>query len=1082
MIGALIDGALKRRKVVLGVALIASFFGLIAYLNLPRESNPDIPVPFVGITVPYPGVSPEDAERLLVRPLEQELQSLEGLKEMNAVAAQNAALVYLEFEVNFDKDKVLEDVRAKVDMARGRFPPDAEEPIISENNVNDNPFIGIMLYGEAPERTLFQTVRELQDRLESLPGVLRTEMGGGREELLEVTIDPVRMEAANVSASELAQVIARNNQLVPAGNLRTDRTEFAVKVPGVVEGPEDILALPIKRNGDRLITVGDIGDVRRTFKEPTRISRFNGQPTFALDVVKRSGANVLDSVKQVRKAVAEEQKRWPSTIQVAYTFDESEFIERSLTILESGLIIATILVMTIIVGSLGVRQGLMVGVSIPVCFMIGFLLLSAFGLTLNQMVMFGLVLAVGILVDGGIVVVEYADRKMAEGLDRAEAFAAAGKRMFWPVVNGTLTTLCAFVPFLFWNSIAGKFMSFLPITLMIVLSASIFVALIFTPAVGSIFGRKQGVDNEHLEEIRKSEQGDPRQMKGFMGWYARTLWLAGHHPFRVTGIALLIIIAVFVAFQAKPHRVEFFLDEDPEFSTVWVKARGNLSAEAADVLVRQVESRLQGVKGLESIYVSSGKFSGGGGFGAPPADSIGRIQLDYVDFEGRKELGLTGRDITADVRKRVAEISGVLTEVRLPQNGPPQGKDIQVELRGSNIAALNQAADMIKAKLAEDQQLIDLEDNRASPGIEWNLTVDREAAGRYGVDVLSVGQAIQFVTTGVLAGRFRPDDAEDELDIRVRFTPESRNIAAFERLKITTPFGSVPASYFVKTTAGQQVTNIQRRDGQRLVVLQANTLDGVASNQKIADLKPWLEKAPLDPSVRWKFVGADEEGAEAGMFFLGAMAATLFMMSIILLWQFNSFYGIVVTLSAVVLSTIGVMLGIILNIAGTFDFISMLMVGTGVVALAGVVVGHNIVLVDQFYQLRRQGYPADEAAMRSAVQRFRPVMLTTLVTVVGLLPLMFQIHPNFRGLHLEYKSPGSEWWVQLSGAVVWGLSFSTVLTLFLTPAALAAPKTLARRFRNIWLLLRGRQRWEDRVREGDVVEAHPTVELRPAAE
>lgn len=1068
MISAMIHAAIRRRKVVLGVAAVLSIFGLVTYLNLPRESNPDIPVPFVSIQVPYPGVSPEDAERLLVRPLETELQSLEGLKEMNGVAVQNAALVYLEFDPSFDVDKVLQDVRAKVDMARGRFPPDAEEPIISENNVNDDPFIGIQMYGAAPERTMYQTARELQDRLETLEGVLRTDLGGGREEVLEVTIDPARMQAANVSASELAQVIGRNNQLIPAGNLRTKDTEFAVKIPGVVEEPADILALPIKRNGDRLITVGDIGEVRRTFKDPGRITRFNGQPTFSIDVVKRSGANILDSVKQVRAAVADEQKRWPSTIQVEYTFDESEFIERSLTILESGLIIATILVMTIIVGSLGVRQGIMVGLSIPVCFMIGFLLLQAFGLTLNQMVMFGLVLAVGILVDGGIVVVEYADRKMAEGMDREEAFAAAGTRMFWPVVNGTLTTLCAFVPFLFWNSIPGKFMSFLPITLMMVLGASIFVALIFTPALGSLMGRKQGVDLHHLEEIRKSEHGDPRQMDGFMGWYARVLWWSGHHPFRVTGAALVILIIIGVLFFGQKHRTEFFLDQDPEFAAVYVKARGNLTPESANILVSQVEQRLVGIKGINSIYVSAGKM-GSGGFGGPPADSVGRINVDFVDFEERKELGVRGKDIADEIRKRVADMPGVLTEVRLPQGGPPQGKDVQVEMRGSDPVALNRAADMIKAKLAADPQLIEQEDNRASPGIELNLTIDRAAAGRYGVDVLSVGQAIQFVTTGVLAGRFRPDDADDELDIRVRFTRENRNLAAFEQLKITTPFGPVPASYFIKEKPSQQVTSIQRRDGQRLVLLQANTIDGVAANQKIAELRPWLEKAPIESSVRWKFSGSDEEGAEAAQFFIFAMLATLCMMAVILLWQFNSFYGIVVTLSAVILSVFGVFLGVVVNVAHTFDYISVIMMGTGIIALAGVVVGHNIVLVDTFYQLRRQGYEPDEAAMRSAVQRFRPVMLTTIVTVVGLLPLMFELHPNFRGFHFEYKAPGSEWWVQLSGAVVWGLSFSTLLTLFLTPAALAAPKTLVRRFKNIWNMLFKGVDWRDRVRQGDAV-------------
>jgi multidrug efflux pump len=1045
MIAALIDGALKRRKVVLAVTFIASLFGLFAYLGMPRESSPDIPVPYVSVTVPYPGVSPEDAERLLVRPLERELQSLEGLKEMNAVAMQNAAVISLEFEVNFKKDKVLQDVRAKVDLARGHFPPDAEEPVIEENNVNDDPVLGIMLYGGAPERTLYQHATELQDKIESLPGVLRTELSGGREEVLEVTVDPVRMEAANVTAGELAQVIARNNQLVPAGNMQTVQGKFAIKVPGVVERPEDILSLPIKKNGDRLITVGDIGEVRRTFKEPDRISRYNGQPAFAIDVVKRSGANVLDTVKEVRKVVAGDQKRWPPTIAVDFTYDESEFIQRGLNVLESGLITATLLVMLIIVATLGIRQGLMVGMAIPACFLLAFLMLNSIGVTLNQMVMFGLILAVGILVDGGIVGVEYADRKMAEGMPKAEAFRAAAVRMFWPVVNGTLTTLSAFIPFMFWNSIAGKFMSFLPLTLFFVLGASIFVALIFTPAFGSIFGRKTGVDEEALAEIAKSEHGDPRQMKGFMGRYARMLWFAGRHPGRFIGASLFVVVAIVVWFRLTPHRTEFFLDEDPEFATVWVKARGNLSPEAADVMVQQVERRLVGLKGIESVYVRSGAFQGFG-FGGPPNDAVGRIRVDFVDFEHRHELGVRGKDIVEDLRKRVAEVPGVQTEVRTPQGGPPTGKDIQVEMRGPDPVALNRAADLVKARFATDPQLMEQEDSRASPGIEWNFSVDRIAAGRYGVDVLSVGQAIQFVTNGILVGRFRPDDAENELDIRVRFPADQRNMGAFDRLKISTPQGPVPASYFVRRVPAQQVTAIQRRDGQRLVIIQANTIEGVAANQKIAALKPWLEKAPIDPSVHWKFQGADEEGQKAQTFFLGAMAATLFMMFVILLWQFNSFYGVLVTLSAVILSTIGVLLGVQVNLLHTFDYISVIMMGTGVVALAGVVVGHNIVLVDTFYQLRRQGFEADEAAVRAAVQRFRPVMLTTLVTIVGLLPLMFQIHPDFRNGHVEYKAPGSEWWVQLSGAVVWGLSFSTLLTLLLTPVLLAAPRSTARRF------------------------------------
>ncbi|WP_411288972.1 efflux RND transporter permease subunit [Phenylobacterium sp.] len=1045
MIASLIDGAIKRRKVVFGVTFIAAIFGFLAYLSMPREAEPDIDFPFVAIIVPYPGVSPEDAERLLVKPLEVELQSIEGVKRMNSVARQNTAIVNLEFEADFNKDKALEDVRAKVDMAKGRFPPDAEEPIIQEANFSGQPIIGVELYGQAPERELNTLTRALKERLEGTPGVLEVQMSGNREEMLEVTIDPLRMEAYNVTTGELSQVIGRNNQLVPAGNLRSGQGQFAVKVPGVVETAADILALPIKKSGDRVITVGDIGDVRRTFKEPVYITRYNGQPAFSLEVSKRSGANILETVQAVRKAVEEEKVRWPSTVQQAYTYDNSEFIGRTLVVLESGLLTASLLVMMIIVASLGIRQGLMVGIAIPACFMLAFMMLNFSGITLNQMVMFGMVLAVGILVDGGIVIVEYADRKMAEGLPKEEAFAAAGKRMFWPVVNGTLTTLCAFLPFMFWNSIAGKFMSFLPLTLFFVLGASLFVALIFTPALGSIFGRKAAIDAEHLAEIHKSEHGDPREMTGFMGWYARTISVLGHHPTRTMVGALVIILAIVVWFGATKHRTEFFLEEDPEYVQVYVKARGNLSPEAKYGLAQQVERRLVNIKGIESIYMNAGAFSTGGGPGSAPNDTVAQMQIKFVPYEDRKALDVRGKDIADQIRQKVTNVSGMQVEVRLPQGGPPTGKDVQVELRGHDPAALDKAANLIKAKFASDPQLYELEDNRTSPGIEWNLTVDREAAGRYGVDVLSVGQAIQFVTGGVLMGRFRPDDSEEELDIRVRFPPAARNIAAFDQLKISTAAGPVPASYFIKRVPAQQVTAIQRRDGQRLVVVQANAIEGIAANQKIAELRPWLERAPLDTSVRWKFTGADEEGAEAVKFFITAMAVSLFLMGVILLWQFNSFYGVLVTLSAVALSTVGVLLGVQVNLLGTFNYISVIMLGTGVVALAGVVVGHNIVLVDTFYQLRRQGYLPADAAIRAATQRFRPVMLTTLVTVVGLLPLMFQIHPNFRNGHLEFRAPGSEWWVQLSAAVVWGLSFATLLTLVLTPVLLAAPQVYAER-------------------------------------
>lgn len=1083
MVGALIDGAIKRRKVVLAVAALAALFGLFAYLTLPREADPNINYGYVYVMVPYPGVSPEDSERLLVRPMENELQSIEGLKEMNAQAVQNAAVVLLQFEPTVNRDRALADVRAKVDMARGRFPPEALPPVIQEiTAATDNPVITVMLYGEAPERTLYQTAQQLQRRLEGVSGVLGADVAGGREEMMEVTIDPVRMQAYGVTPGELASLISSNNRLVAAGDLQTPQGRFAVKVPGVVETPADLLALAVKTNGDRVVTLGDIGDVRRTFKDADHITRYNGQAAYALDITKRPGANILQTVKAIKDAVAEEQKAWPSTVHAAYAFDGSEQIARMLILLESGLITASILVMVVIIASLGVRQGLMVGAAIPACFMLTFLMLQAAGMTLNMMVMFGLVLAVGILVDGGIVVVEYADRKMAEGMSKEQAFAAAGKRMFWPVLNGTLTTLSAFIPFLFWNSIAGKYMSWLPLTLIFVLSSSIFIALIFTPALGSVFGRKQGVDEHLLAEIEKSERGDPREMTGFMGWYARTLTAAAERPFLVTGVAVAVIAAVSAGFILTKHRTEFFLKEDPDHVNVYVQARGNLSVAAQDQLVRSVERKLDGMKGVDFTYVRVGR-QNSLGTGGPPNDSIGRILVWFADYEELKKLHKRGQDLADEVRARIGRIPGLGVEVRQPQSGTSNGKDIQVELRSNDPAALNRAADLVLARMRANRDLIEVEDNRTSPGIEWDLAVDREAAGRYGVDVSTVGQAIQFVTDGILVGKFRPDDSKDELDIRVRFPESDRSLAAFDRLMINTRNGPVPASYFVRRIPAQQVTTINRRDSQRLALLQANAARGKAANLIVADMKRWMKTAPIGANVHWKFAGNDEDTADAGKFFAGAICATLFLMSVILLWQFNSFYGVVVTLSAVLLSVVGVLLGIQVNLFHTFDYVSIIMAGTGVVALMGVVVGHNIVLVDTFYQLRRQGFGETEAAVRSAVQRLRPVVLTTVVTVIGLLPLMFQIDPTFRTGRIEYRAPGSEWWVQMAGTVVWGLSFSTLLTLLLTPAALAAPHVLKRRAVKLWAAISGRSAAPSGAADGEDGELEPIaagIAPRPA--
>lgn len=1032
----LIDGAIARARTTLTIMAVAVIAGVGAYAAMPREADPDIPIPFVGVTIPLEGISPEDAERLLVRPAETELQTVEGLKKLTAVAAEGAAQIIAEFEVGFDQDQAVLDIREAIDLAKREFPQEAREPIVSEINVNLFPVLTINLYGDLPERSLDRAARELQDRLEQTPGVLEANIRGSRDELLEIVVDPAKLDSYNITFAQLLQAVTANNRLVTAGSLDTGEGRFSVKVPGLIERAQDVFAIPLLRSGDAVVTLGDVAEVRRTYKDREVYARFNGQPSVSIEVVKRSGANIVDTVASAKAVADALAKESPSTLKVSYTGDTSTFIFDSLSNLENSLISAVLLVMILVVAMLGVRSAVLVGLAIPACFLMSFLVLDLMGVTLNMMVMFGLVIAVGILVDGGIVVVEYADRMMASGLDRRAAYSAAAKRMLWPVVTSTLTTLAAFIPFLFWNTIPGKFMSFLPITLIVVLSVSLVTALIFTPVLGALFGKAEPQTNAAWAE----EDTDPRTLGGPMGAYAKFMDWCVHRPLITSAVALVVIVAIVAGFASKQHKTEFFLDAEPDNFLLFVSARGNLAADAERALVLDVERRVAGISGIESIVTTSGRASRGRSFGdggqSSPPDTIGRILIDLLPDDERRD----GREIEADIRKAVADIPGIRVELRQQEAGPPQGKDIQIELTGTNGAALFASAVKVREHLEAMPGLIEIDDTLPLPGIEWKLTVDREQAAKFGADVTQVGSAVQLVTNGVLLTRYRPDDAEDEVDIRVRYPLADRSIQALDSLRIPTPAGPVPIGSFVTREPIQQVQSVQRQDGRRILIVRANVSEQGTQAARIAEIQDWLKQARIDPSVQVKFAGSNEETENAAGFFGGAILAILFMMGIILLWQFNNFYHVVLTLSAVILSTVGVLLGIWL----TFPYISIVMVGTGIVSLMGVVVANNIVLIDTYQHLRQRGFGVDDAILRTACQRLRPVFLTAMTTTIGLLPAMFKLDINFADGVIGPGGQSAEWWTQLSAAIVWGLTFATMLTLVLTPVWLGAPMRISR--------------------------------------
>ncbi|MBB42053.1 MAG: transporter [Hyphomonas sp.] len=1080
---SIVDGAIGRARMVLAILICAIIAGAVTYAKLPKEADPDIPIPFVVITVPLAGVTPEDAERLLVRPIEQEIQSIEGLKTFNGYGSEGAGTLLLEFEIDVDVDQAVLDVKDKVDLAKRFFPQDAREPVIQEFNASQFPVMVVNLYGEAPVRGFNDIAEKLQDKLERNAGILEARIQGQREDVLEIVIDPAMLETYNISYQEIYNIVSSNNQLVPAGEIDTGDGSFAVKVPGLIRTATDALNLPIKRTENAVVRLQDVAEIRRTYKDATGFATFNGKPAMLIEVVKRSGANVLDTANFVRETIAEEQKTWPSTVRATITSDTSEEIGNQLGQLQSSIVTAVLLVMIIVVAALGWRSALLVGISIPASFVMAFLLLGTFGFTINMMVMFGMVIAVGILVDGAIVVTEYADRKMAEGLERKDAYAMAGKRMFWPVVSSTLTTLAAFVPFLFWNSMPGKFMAYLPLTLICVLTASLVMALIFLPVLGSVIGARPAGTDADLAAL--AADADPGKATGWLGNYVRLVKSLIARPWMVTGVAIGSVILIFMWFSSTAHRSEFFLDIEPEQAFVFVQAQGALSAEEEQQLVKRAELAIADIDGIESISSRSGSSGGSGGVsfdGAndQPLDTIGRLLLDLATADGTHD----GRKTLEAVRTRLQQVPGLRFQIQAREQGPPAGKDLQVALLSDNQAALTDATARLRAYVENRGDVREIDDTRPLPGIEYRLEVDRAEAGKYGLDVAQIGAAVQLVTNGILVGRYRPDDADDEVDIRVRFPKDSRSASAIDTLRVSTPAGNVPLNLFVDRVPAPRVSQIERLDGKRVYYVRGNAKEQGAGAAIVQDVRDWVDQAGIGSDVEVRFEGADEDTQEANEFFRSAALAALFMMAVILLWEFNNFWQVILTLSAVIISTSGVLVGIQL----VLPYVSILMIGTGIVALAGIVVNNNIVLIDTYNRLRKDGRTPEEAAIATAAQRIRPILLTTGTTICGLLPMVFEMSVNFGQGAINFGGSEAEWWVQLATAVVFGLAFSTIMILLVTPVWLLVPYRTGNMIRRIAARIRGK-RPADEVRllqdsepANDKVDSEKPDSALPAAE
>lgn len=1014
----------------LAVIIIA---GVITYSNMPKEAEPDLDIPIVYVSLKHDGISPEDAERLLVRPLEQELRTIEGIKELTANAYEGGANVQIEFDANTNIDVALQDTRAKVDAAKAKFPGETEEPVVTEVKFSRfDPMLVLNLAGDVPERTLTILARDLKEKIEGVTGVLEVNLVGVREELMEVVIDPLAMESYGLDQAQILSLINRNNKLVAAGALHTGEGRFPVKVPGVFESASDILEMPIKAVGERIVHFKDVAEVRRTYKDAESYARLNGERALAIEVVQRGGANVIGTVEDVKALIEAEKAYWPDGISIVASRDKSKDVHRMLSNLQNSVISAVLLVFIIIIGILGVRAGILVGVAIPGSFLLGILTIASFGITINMMVLFALIMAVGLLVDGAIVVTELADRRMAEGIDRHDAYSSAARRMAWPIIASTGTTLAAFVPLAFWPGVMGEFMKYLPITLIAVLLASLLMALIFVPTLGSMFGATGAMNDEARRNLSAAETGDLDTVTGLTGSYIQFLKRSLQRPWQNVGAVTAVLVAIYVAFALFGRGMELFPDIEPEFANIDIRARGDLSIDEKDVLVRQVEAYVLDLEEVESVYTKTG----GGGRGAAE-DLIGSITLNFVEWDERRKADV----ILDEVRASVAGLAGISIQARKPEDGPQQGKPIQIELSSRSPALLGEATGRIRTALESIDGLLNIEDTRPLPGIEWQIQVDRAQAAKFGADITLVGNMIQLVTNGVKIGEYRPDDAEDEIDIRVRYPYSSRNLAQIDELRIPTKDGLIPISNFVKRVPANKVSSVQRTDMRRTMRVEADVQEGFLDADIVAEMTELLPFLDIDPSVSVVFRGGNEEQNEATAFLGKAMMIAIAVMAIILVTQFNSLFQAFLVLTAVVFSTGGVLLGhLIMN-----KPFGIVMSGVGVITLAGIVVNNNIVFIDTYNVLRQRGNDAFDAIVRTCAVRLRPVLLTTVTTILGLLPMVFALNIDLVNRDVSVGAPSTQYWTQLSSSVAGGLAFATVLTLFLTPSLLMIQARIAAR-------------------------------------
>ena len=1030
----IVDFALSKTRTTLAIAILVLIAGSYSRSMIPVAADPSITLPFVSVSIFLDGASPEDASRLIAKPVENRLRSVAGAKEVSSSSSLSYARIITEFEVGYSIDTALRDIKQAIEEVKFKLPPEAEDPQIREYSFADS-IMNVSVVGDGLLRQKVFYARELQDRIEAVDQVLTTRLSGAPEELLEATVNKSKLESYNISLRELYRAISNNNLIIPGGSQDTGDGRFNIEVPSVFENAADVYNIPIKVTSTAVVTLGDIAKIRRTFKDYSSYSKINGKDAVSLEVKLREGANAIDAKNLIVEVMSDFSSSLPENIKIIKTNDETIWAEQMISELQGNIVTAIFLVVILVVASMGLRVGLLVGLSIPFSFLLTFTVLYFANIEFNFLIMMGLLLGLGMLIDGSIVVTEYADRKISEGMNRLEAYRLASKRMFYPILSSIATTIAAFMPLIFWPGFTGQFMRFLPIAVFIVLIASLIYAMVIVPVLGSVLGQRSsalsGGDTDKTGEYLFDSIAEK---------YSQWVKVFAKRPIETIIAVFVILSLIVISYSRFGNGTMYFSKIDPVAAEVSIRARGNLSSLETKSIIERVESKLLEINGIDSLFLRTGTewFLSGG-------DVVGR---GFFELKEPSDRNLSGRQIMDIAKNEVSDMPGIIVEIAELEGGPDFSSPLQIGIFANNESDVVEATDNIEKFLNEGiDGMANVRSTLTFPRIDWKVEVDKQKAAQLGVNIVDIGALVQMLTNGFKVGEYRPDDSRDEVEIRVRFEREQRSITSIYDLNVPSANGLVPVSSFIDVVPKRSRETLVRRNGKFFHEISAGTASAdILIDSKVIEIKKWIDTQEFPEGVEIQFRGQQEETQEVNEFLSLAGITALFTMLVLLLTQFNSFYQSFLILAAILMSTSGVLLGLL--ITGK-PFITT-MTGISLVALAGIVVNNNIVLIDTFNRLTKENINMTryEVVVMTCRQRLRPILLTTATTIFGILPIALGLSLDITGRSVEIGSRVINMWQSLSSSVCFGLGFSTMLTLVFTPAALMLPERIAQIFKS----------------------------------